>query len=101
MRFVPTALARVVITQPQEQRFELLATAPLVAYCIGPRPAQVADRFIARLGHVHRSEFARPMRTSQFDGIAPVGLDPLARLAGNKRRGYHFACSPVALSAGK
>ena len=60
--FSPTALARVTITQTQKQRFKLLTAATLIAHRVSPGPAQIADRFVARVRHVHRSQITSPVR---------------------------------------
>jgi len=54
---VPTALALVTISVPQEEAFEVMAGAAPIIHRIGPGPAEIADRFVSRLGDVDRGEF--------------------------------------------
>ena len=76
-----------------------MTAAALVAHGVGPGPAQIADRFVARVGHVHRRELAGPVAARQLDRIAPVRLDPLPGLARDERRGHHLAVDPELLQA--
>jgi hypothetical protein len=39
----------------------------------------------------HRRQLARPMQLRQIVGVAPVGLDAIARTARNQRGGHHHA----------
>ena len=80
-----------------EQRFELLTAPALVAHRVGPGSAQITDRFVARVGHMHRSQFSRPMAARQLDRIAPVGLDPFPRLLRDERRRHYRAIDPELL----
>ena len=68
-----------------------MARAAPVIHRIGPCPAQVAHRFIVRLGNVDRGQFPGPQEPRQFARIAPVGLDPLARPGGSEGGGHHLA----------
>ena len=107
VRFGPRALARVTVAVAQQEGFELRPPAeaaahgtsggremgepPQILHRVGPRPAEVAHRFIAGLGHLHRGQFAGAVQSRQLEGVAPVRLDPLARARGDQRRRHHRA----------
>jgi len=69
VRRVPTRLAAILVTQPQEQRLELLPAAPQVVDGVGPRPAQITQRLVRGLGHVDRRQLARAMVAGQLDRV--------------------------------
>jgi hypothetical protein len=58
-------------------------TTPLQIFAsIIARATQIADRFLGERRRPHFRQQARTQQLRQFAGIAAVGLDPLARLAG-------------------
>jgi hypothetical protein len=61
------------------------------ASCVGARPAQIAHRFVGRLGNVDRRQFTGAQQPRQFARIAFVGLDPITRARRRHRGRYHDA----------
>ena len=54
-------------------------------------PHQVADGLVAGVGYPDRRELAGTVQARQHHRVAPVRLDPIARLAGDLRWGGHDA----------
>ena len=52
---------------------------------------KVAHRLVNRIGSPDRCQPAEPVLKRQLVTVAPVGLDPVARLAGDQARGRHRA----------
>ncbi len=52
---------------------------------------EVAYRFMYLIRHPHRGQLAGTVQSCEAYGIAPVGLDPIARALGNKRWRHHLA----------
>ena len=69
---------------PQEKRFEAKLRGLEIVDGIFTRPAQVANGFILHLGHVDRGEVPRAHEAGQFDGVSPVGFDPIPGLFGDQ-----------------
>ena len=55
------------------------------------RAHQIADRLVGLVGHMDKGEFARAVEPRQRQGVAPVGLDPVAALLGYQRGRDQFA----------
>jgi len=94
VRHRPTALAAVLVVVTQQERFQPIAAGSLIAHGVGARPTQIADRFVARIGHVDRRQFSRPVETSQLDRIAAIGFDSIPALLGNQGGRHHLALDP-------
>jgi hypothetical protein len=62
----------------QQKRQQLSAFAAKILRCRRARPDKIADRFM----HPNRRQITGAQQPSQCHGIAPVGLDPLARSFG-------------------
>ena len=87
----PVGLALVPVTVAQQKRFELLFDPAQIVDGVGTGPGEVADRFVERVGHVDRLEFASPMEPGQLLGVAPVGLLAPALFLRRLGRGDHDA----------
>jgi hypothetical protein len=61
-----------------------------------PSADQVADRFVALVRHPDRGQLASAEQPGQRDRVAPVGLDPIARLPRDQRRRDDRALVPQA-----
>ena len=97
MRFPPRLLARIVQSEPQQQRRDLLALALQIIDRRLARPGQIAHRLVVLVGHPHRRQLAGPEQPGQVLGIAPVGLDAVAGLRRNERWRHHDAVVTEAL----
>ena len=75
----------VVMTMAQQEAGKLLAGLTKCPHCGQTRPHQIADRLMCLVGNPHRRQFTSPMQLGEVDRISPIGLDPLARSAGNQR----------------
>src|SRR5271166_1089557 len=78
----------------QQKPRELLTGAAQCAYGIKTCPYQTTHCFVPGIGNPHRGELARPMQPCQTGGVAPVGLDPVARPLWDQRGGDHHAFMP-------
>ena len=81
----------VVMTVPQQEVGQLLTGLTKCPHRCQTRPHQIADRLMCRVGNPHRRQFASPMQLGEVDRVSPIGLDPLAWLAGDQRRSDHDA----------
>ena len=70
---------------------ELLACFALLRLEVITRPAEIAHALLLPVGYPHRTEVAAAQQARQLQGIAPVGLDALARRLRDARRGHHLA----------
>lgn len=75
----------------EEREYKLRPAAPLILDRVGAGTAEVAHRFIAGVGHMHRRQFARPVQPRQLERVPPVGLDPVPAPARDQRRGHDGA----------
>ena len=75
----------------QQEALELLARPAHRLHRGRARPDQVAHRLVRRVGHPDRGQLAGPMQAGQRDGVAPVGLHPVAGLARDERGRHHRA----------
>ena len=75
----------------QQKRLQMLALRAQVLHRRLARPHQLAHGLMARIRHPDGGQLAGPVQPGQGQGIAPVGLDPLARALGDQRRRDHRA----------
>ena len=82
-----------VVTPPvaQQESLDALAATAQILHRAQAGAHQIAHRFIRLAGHVHEGEFARAVEPRQREGVPPVGLHPVAALAGHERGGDDFA----------
>jgi len=85
VRLGPRTLAGVTVAVAEQESFALRPPAPQVLHRVGPRPAEIAHGFVARLRHMDRGQFTRPVQARELEGVAPIGLDPLAWPRGDQR----------------
>src|SRR5262252_1201472 len=69
----------------QQKRQQLLALAAKILRCGRARSDKITDRFVHHVGHPNRRQITGAQQPSQCHGIAPVGLDPLARALWRQR----------------
>jgi hypothetical protein len=82
--WAPGGAARLPDILPQEQGFEPKLRGFEIADSIFTCPAQVPNRFIVYLGDVDGGKVSRTHQAGQFDGVTPVGFDPIPGLFGNQ-----------------
>jgi hypothetical protein len=87
----PAFLARIGPTMPEQEALQVLARLARDAHRRRPRPDQIAHRLMSLVGHPDRRQLARPMEFGQRDGIAAVGLHPIACLHRDERGGEDHA----------
>jgi hypothetical protein len=106
---VPVCPACIPDILPQEKGFEPKLRGLEIVDSIFTRPAQVPNGFIVHLGDVDGSKVARAHQAGQFDGVSPVGFDPIPGLSGNQGGGHdpadiaffrQVAVEPIATRAG-
>ena len=85
----------------QEQLGEPVAGAHEVGAGILAGAHQVAGGLLGEAGHAHRRELAEAQQLGQPQGVAAVGLDALARSAGDLRGGGHQAGDPRRLAGAR
>ena len=78
----------------QQEPGKLLACPAQAVHRIKPRPHQIAHRLVLGIRYPHRRQLAGPMQLGQAAGIAPVGLDPVARSLRDQRGSDHDALVP-------
>jgi hypothetical protein len=76
---------------PQQKRQQLLALAAKVLSSRLARPNQIAHRLVNGIRHPHCGQLAGAQQPGQGHRIAPIGLDPLARLLRDQRRRHDRA----------
>ena len=79
----------------EQKRQQLLALAAKILRCRRARPDNIADRFMHRVRHPNRRQITGAQQSSQCHGVAPVGLDPLARSLWHQRGRDHDAVVTV------
>jgi hypothetical protein len=94
MSACPTVFAEPDAPVPQQQRLQVLAMAPQFGDCLLASAHQIAHRFVRRVRHPYQRQFAGAIAARQGDGVAPVGLHPLARPTRDQRRRRHHAVVP-------
>jgi hypothetical protein len=82
----------VVMAVTQQKARQLLAAAPQAVYRRLTGADQIAHRLMRLVRNPHRRQLARPMQLRQIVGVAPVGLDAIARTTRNQRGSHHHAC---------
>jgi hypothetical protein len=87
----PTALALGAVTVPQEEAFEAMTRPAPIIDRVGPGAAEIADRFVGWLRDIDRAQLPGAQEPGQLAGVAPVGLDPVARTGRSHRGGHHVA----------
>jgi len=68
-----------------------------VVHRIGARSAQIPDRLIRRIRHIHRRKVAGPEQAGELFGIPPVGLDFVSGLFRNQRGSHDHTGDPELL----
>jgi uncharacterized protein YcbK (DUF882 family) len=76
---------------PQQKRQQLLALAAQVLGGRLARANQIAHRLVKGIRHPHCGQLAGAQQPGQGHRIAPIGLDPLARLLRDQRRRHDRA----------
>ena len=76
----PTSPGAIDPAVPQEEGLQPPAGPAAVIDQIGPGPAQVPDRLLARGGDADGDQLAGPVQPGQPAAVAPVGLGPCRRL---------------------
>ena len=85
---------RVDPSMAQQKGSQVLALLAQVRHRGLARPHQLAHRLMAGVRHPDGGQFAGAVQAGQGDGIPAVGLDALARLLGDQRRGDDRAVMP-------
>jgi hypothetical protein len=78
----PTGPGPVDATMPEEEGLQPPAGAAAVIDQVGPGPAQVPDRLLARGGDADGDQLAGAVQPRQPPAVAPVGLGPYPRRLG-------------------
>src|SRR5262245_45106160 len=91
MGWPPRRLRRINASQPQHQRRDLLALAlQILLRCLtGAR--EIAHGLMTAVRHPHSRELTGARQLGKTDRIAPVRLNPVTRLLGDKRGSNHDA----------
>jgi hypothetical protein len=77
----PVRAVLVVVSVAQQEAQKALLRALQVVHRVGSGPADVAHRLVAGGRNPDRGGVAVAVELGELHGVAPVGLDPLARLA--------------------
>jgi hypothetical protein len=75
----------------QEELAHPVAPPDAIAMGVLSGPAEVPDRLVRLRGRVDLGEKPRAQQLGELARITAIRLDPLARLARDKRRGHHDA----------
>lgn len=75
----------------QQQGLEPVARVALLAHRVITSTHQIAHGLVGGAGHAHDGKIIGACQSRQLHRVTPVGLDALARGAGNRRRGDHVA----------
>jgi hypothetical protein len=75
----------------QQEALELLPGPTHRLHRGRARPHQVAHRLVRRVGHPHPGQLPGPQQARQREGVAPVGLHPVAGPARDQRGRHHRA----------
>jgi hypothetical protein len=81
----PCRLAGINPSMPQHQRGYRLPLAAEILHGHITSSHQIPQSFVRLIGNPHVGEFSGPEQSGERDGIPPVGLDPVARFAGDQR----------------
>ena len=87
----PGALGRVAEPVPQKERFESVTGSGAIVHGVGASAAQVPDRLVGGIRHIHRREVAGTQQAGELFGIPPVGLDFVSGLFRDQRGGHDHA----------
>jgi hypothetical protein len=79
----------------EQERLQPLPRLPHVLLGRTPGAHQIAHRLVLDIGHMHARQVVHAQRLDQLDRIAPIGLDPIARLARRERGRAHHACKTL------
>src|SRR6478752_4481125 len=90
----PALLSRMDPAMPKQEPLKMLACLAGDAYGRRPCTDQIAHRLMRPVRYPHCRQLAGAMEFSQHEGIAPVGLHPVARLDRNERRRDDHAVMP-------
>ena len=91
VRHAPRGLLAVAVAVAKQEGFELVAAAAQVLHGIGARAAEIADGFVALVGHMHGGQLAGAVQPGEHACIATVGLDLVARAFRRERGGDDIA----------
>ena len=84
----------IVASLTQQEPGELLTSPAQAVHRAEPGPYQIAHRLVSDIRNPYRGQFAGPVQLGRAGGIAPIGLDPVARPALKSARGDHDAFMP-------
>ena len=79
---------------PQKKPIKVLAGLGEHLRCRCPGPNEIAHRFMRGIRDPYRGKLAGAMQLGQHDGVAPIGLDPVAGFDRDQRRGNHHTSVP-------
>jgi hypothetical protein len=94
MALRPVLAGRIAAAMAKQEGEQLLARAHQVHRRIHSGSDQVAKRFVRGVWNPYRRQVAGPVQYRQLLRIAPVGLNPLSRLARDHRWRDHHALVP-------
>ena len=80
----PVGFALVTVAVAEQEGFEPETGPPLVIDGIGAGAAEIADRFVSRLGNVDGDEFSGTEQAGDGAGVALIGFEGSAGLFGNE-----------------
>ncbi len=69
-------------TLAQQESRQLLACLTQCAHRRQARPNQITNSLVRLIGNPYRGQLTRPVQLGQIDRIAPISLNPVARLFG-------------------
>lgn len=84
---------------PQKKGLEAMRRPGAVIHRIGASTAQVPDRLVGGIRHIHRREISGAKQAGEIFRIPPVGFNPVARLLRDQRGGYDRAGDPKLLQS--
>ena len=93
MRFRPGRPV-IVMAMPQQEAGQLLACLTHAAHGCLTCTHEIAHRLVGLIRYPNRGQLPGPMQCGKFARVAPVGLDPLARLSRDQRRSHHGTLVP-------
>jgi hypothetical protein len=76
---------------PQQETLQMLTSPHHYPAHGAAQPDQVTHGLMRLIGHPDRCQLTGSMETGQHRGIAAVGLDAVARFAGDQGRRHHLA----------
>jgi hypothetical protein len=82
---------------PEQEGLQPPAGPAAVIDQVGPGPAQVPDRLLARGGDADGDQFTGAVQPGQAAAVAPVGLDLVAGRSRDERGRDHLAGDPLAV----